>query len=491
MLKRFFRKFCLNQTFLVFVLMFLSFSLFAKSKIQSLRDTYKGPKAKYVFYFIGDGMGLSHINATEAYRAALEGKIGRKNLSFTDFSNICLTSTHALNRYVTDSAAAGTALATGNKTSVGTISMDLHGKKKFKSIASMAKEKGMKVGIISTVNINDATPSVFYAHNPNRRMSKEIAEDLLKSDFDLFAGGGLKKIKDYKSFLSKAGYIFIDNKKDFKKLKFNSSTNKKEKPSSKYYLACPIRDSSEACRYSVDMGSDEIRLSEFTKKATELLKGPEGFFLMIEGGKIDWAAHSNDALSVMKDIVEFDDAIKEAVKFYKKHPEETAIVVVADHETGGFGLGHTPTEYETYFTKLRHQKISLQELDNKIVQYISKTPKEKIRLEGLLVLIKKYTGLGDASKGLALNESDILELQKAFDLSIEGKNDNALYPKYSKPLSSKVISLLSEKAGLGWTTFYHTGVPVIAFAEGVGSELCTGIIDNTDMPKNLKLIMDL
>lgn len=482
MFTRFLKRFFLKNFFLVFL---LSFSLFAASKNEDLRSSYKGANAKYVFYFIGDGMGLSHISATEAYRAALDGKVGRKKLSFTDFSNVCLTSTHSLTRYITDSAAAGTALSTGNKTSPGTISMDKNGRKKFKSIATMAKEKGMKVGIITTVNMNDATPSVFYANQPSRKMSKDIAEDLLKSDFDLFAGGGLKKIKDHKVFLAKGGYKFIDKRRDFEKL--SASNNPAE--TAKYYLACPIRDVSEACRYSMDMGSNEIKLSEFTKKAIELLKGPEGFFMMIEGGKIDWAAHSNDARAVMEDIMAFDEAIKEAIKFYKKHPEETSIIVVADHETGGFGLGYTGTEYETYFSKLKNQKVSLQELDNKISEYISQGPSEKLSLKGILPIIKKYTGLGDASKGLALNEADISELKKAFHLSINGTSDKTLYPEYSKPLSSKVIHILSNKAGLGWTTFYHTGVPVVSFAEGLGSELCTGIMDNTDVPKNIMSII--
>jgi alkaline phosphatase len=296
-------------------------------------------------------------------------------------------------RYVTDSAAAGTALSTGNKTSPGIISMDKNAKKKFKSVATMAKEKGMKVGIITTVNMNDATPSVFYANQPSRKMSKEIAEDLLKSDFDLFAGGGLNKIKNLRDFLTKGGYTLIDNRKDFNKLircdlvdsKVKESDGK-VKGSEKYYLACPVRDGSQACRYSMDMGKNEIRLSELTKKAIELLEGPEGFFMMVEGGKIDWAAHSNDARAVMEDVMAFDEAIKEALNFYKKHPQETAIIVVADHETGGFGIGHTATEYETYFTKLKNQKVSLQELDNKISEYISKTPKEKLSFEGLLPL---------------------------------------------------------------------------------------------------------
>ncbi|MEI6093645.1 MAG: alkaline phosphatase, partial [bacterium] len=155
----------MKKFFLVFLIAIFTLSINAQDS----------QKAKYVFLFIGDGMGLVHINATEAYRAALKDKIGIDKLNFTKFPNLAVATTYAADRYITDSAAAGTALATGNKTAVETISMDYTRTKKLKSIAQMAKEKGMKVGIITTVNMNDATPAVFYAHQPERSMLKEIA----------------------------------------------------------------------------------------------------------------------------------------------------------------------------------------------------------------------------------------------------------------------------------------------------------------------------
>jgi alkaline phosphatase len=473
-MKKFFR--------VLFVLtIFLSFSLQAQD-VEKLRAGYKGPKAKYIFYFIGDGMGLAHISGTEAYRAAVKGMIGLDKLNFTKFPHLALAATYAKDRYITDSAAAGTALATGNKTSVDTVGMDATRTKKFTSMAELAKKNGMKVGIISTVNINDATPACFYAHQPNREMAKEISEELLKSGFDYFAGGGLKGIKDMKDFLNKGGYKFIDSRKEF-----NSFKDKNVK----VYAECPIVEKSYACRHSMDQGPTEIPLNELTKKGIELLDNPNGFFMMIEGGKIDWAAHGNDTAGVVYDVIALDNAVGEALKFYDKHPDETIIVVTADHETGGFSLGHRAMFYESALKKIGYQKISLIEFDKKIAEYRNAHTPENAKLEDMLPVVKKYFGLGSRSKGLELSEKEMAELKDAFFASMTGKRDKDKYGKEGEPFSAAVVKLLSNKAGLSWTTNSHTGMPTVAFAKGDGAELFSGYIENTDVAKNIMTVAGL
>lgn len=462
----------MKKLFFVFLVSLFTISVWAQDS----------QKAKYVFLFIGDGMGLAHINATEAYKAAMNDKIGVEKLNFTKFPNVAVATTYAKDRYITDSAAAGTALATGNKTAVETISMDYTRTKKFKSIATMAKEKNMKVGIITTVNMNDATPSVFYANQPVRSMSKEIAQELLTSNFDFFGGGGLRGIKDLSAFLSKGPYKFVDTKKGFRKV-----SNK----DGKVYIACPIRDEAEACRYSVDQNSDDITLSDITKKAIEVLDNPNGFFMMVEGGKIDWAAHANDAASVIKDVEAFDKSIVEAINFYNKHPKETTIIVTADHETGGFALGYSGMEYDSAFTKLKNQKISVKKMDEKIEEYKQTHKPENAKLDDLMPFISKNFGLGVKSKGLELTQEEIQVLQDAFTASMTGKKHKSKYGKDSDPLSSTVSRILDQKAGIAWTTFSHTGIPVMVFAKGQGSEMFKSYIDNTDIPKNIMKIADL
>ena len=156
-------------------------------------QAYYGKKAKYVFYFIGDGMALSQINSTEIFKGTQNGNgpMGRQPMNFTAFSHQGVQRTQSADTFITESAAAGTALATGNKTNNDILGMDPTKSVKFKTMAEMAKEKGMKVGIVSSVSLDHATPGAFYAHQPTRKNYYEIGQEMINSNFDYFAGGGL------------------------------------------------------------------------------------------------------------------------------------------------------------------------------------------------------------------------------------------------------------------------------------------------------------
>ena len=163
---------------------------------------FKGPK--YIFYFIGDGMASPQIHATEAYLAALEeddaapGGVKAKKLAMSTFPVQGMQMSYANDRFITGSAAAGTALACGKKTNIGVIAMDPDATVPYKTLAEAAKAKGMKVGIISSVSIDHATPAVFYSHTDSRNNYEQIGEQLLASNFDYFAGGGFR-VNKYKS----------------------------------------------------------------------------------------------------------------------------------------------------------------------------------------------------------------------------------------------------------------------------------------------------
>src|SRR5690606_28271570 len=145
---------------------------------------------KYVFYMIGDGMGLNHVLLAEMYQSELRGEIGRTPLSFSQFPYSSFITTYSATHGVTDSSAGGTALATGKKTKNGVIAMDTTGTTPYRSLAYAAKDKGLKVGITTTVSIDHATPASFYAHQPSRNMYYEIAQEIIPSNFDFFAGAG-------------------------------------------------------------------------------------------------------------------------------------------------------------------------------------------------------------------------------------------------------------------------------------------------------------
>ena len=147
-------------------------------------------QAKYVFYFIGDGMGVNQVNGTEMYQAEIQnGRIGVEPLLFTQFPVATMATTFSAKNSVTDSAAAGTALATGKKTYNGAISVG-EDKNAIQTVAEKAKKAGKKVGVTTSVSVDHATPAAFYAHQPDRNMNYEIALDLPKANFDFYAGGG-------------------------------------------------------------------------------------------------------------------------------------------------------------------------------------------------------------------------------------------------------------------------------------------------------------
>ncbi|MBN1971938.1 MAG: alkaline phosphatase, partial [Candidatus Delongbacteria bacterium] len=456
------------------------------------------------FYFIGDGMGMPQISATERYLAALDGKEGQRKLNITKFPNQTMVTTYAEDRFITGSAAAGTALATGNKTTINTISMDGKREKPLKTIAEIAKSEGKKVGIISSVSIDHATPAAFYAHQPTRKMLYEIGLDMIKADFDFYGGGDVVYPRgkdksaskgDVYEELKKAGYKITRDKNEFKSLNQNSG---------KVFAISPTLDADKATRYAMDQNpKDDISLKELTIKAVEMFSGNEkGFFVMVEGGKIDWACHANDAAATIHDVLAFDDAVGVAVDFYNKHPEETLIVIVGDHETGGMTLGFSGRQYDSAFEVLKNQKMSYLAFDESVIQPmknidgIAKLNKDQLIEKfwsEIYIQIQNNFSLG--TDKLPLNEYEINILKDAFAASMLGekiapKSDQTylLYGGY-EPLSIKLTTILNQKAGIGWTSYSHTGVPIPAYAMGCGQELFFGYNDNTDVAKNIIAVM--
>ena len=283
-------------------------------------------QAKYVFYFIGDGMGVNQVNGTEMYLAEQEGRIGVTPLLFTQFPAVGVATTFSATNSVTDSSAAGTALATGVKTYNGAIGMDDQ-KNVIQSVAEKAKKAGKKVGVTTSVSVDQATPAAFYAHQPNRSMYYEIALDLPKANFDFYAGGGFLKpttTADKKEapsifpIIEEAGYTIAKGIDDFKV---------KSTQADKMILIQKDGANPSCLPYSIDRKDGDMTLAEITESAVSFLtKGKnKGFFLMVEGGKIDWACHSNDPATVFEEVIDMDNAIKVAYEFYKKHPKNVVI----------------------------------------------------------------------------------------------------------------------------------------------------------------------
>ena len=495
-------------------LMLLAFTASASdSNIEKQRQNYRGKTPKYIFYFIGDGMGLSQSNAAEAYLSAINNKSGVQKLEMNKFPHHGFYTTYASDRFITGSAAAGTALATGYKASINTIGMDASKQKPVESIAERARDLGYKVGIVSSVSIDHATPAAFYAHQPSRSMYYNISLDLSKSNFNYFGGGGIKhpegdgKIDknnlmanfgqgaDKKVANKQANSIELAKERGYRLLNTKAEFQNLKKGDNKIIAIAPRLAGGKALPYAIDQTEDDITLSDFTKKGIELLDNKKGFFMMVEGGKIDWTCHANDAATAIKEIINLDSAVKIALEFYNKHPKETLIVVGGDHETGGMALGFSGSHYDSAFKILQYQNIS----NDGFTELVDKYKKDNLgnyKLEDGMTLVEKHFGLGDKEKGLELSTFEKDQLANAFEQSMNykkefKKNDQfyLLYGSYN-PLTTTACHILSQKAGIGWTSFSHTATPIPVRAIGVGAELFSGYYDNTDMAKNIFRLLE-
>ena len=266
------------------------------SLVEQQRQNYTGKSPKYIFYFIGDGMGLSQSNAAEAYLAAISGKNGIQKLEMNKFPYHGFYTTYASDRFITGSAAAGTALATGYKTSINTIGMDASKQKSLQTVAERARDLGYKVGIVSSVSIDHATPASFYAHQPSRNMYYNISLDLSKSNFNYFGGGGFKHPDgdgklDKNNSMANFGMgvdkkienkltnaIEIAKERGYRLLNTKEAFNQLKKGDDKIIAIAPRLAGGKALPYAIDQTENDITLSEFTKKGIELLDNKNGFF---------------------------------------------------------------------------------------------------------------------------------------------------------------------------------------------------------------------
>lgn len=390
------------------------------------KEAPKPEKAKYVFLFIGDGMGFAHIGLTEAYQAYKKGKMGSEPLQFTQFPVMGMATNYSASNIITCSSASATALASGIKTNNSTVGVYPDSIPVYQ-ITYKLRDLGYKIGIMTSVTIDHATPAGFFGHNISRKNYFQLAMELPESGFEFFGGGGFqgatdKNIADAESQvygkLAEKGYTVAYGLDEYKAKKASSE---------KMILLQKGDKKNKVLPYVIGRKADDLTLAQVVGSAIDYLYEPggKGFFIMAEGGKIDWAAHVNDAAGTIMEVIDMDNAIKVAYEFYKAHPDETLIVVTADHETGGLTLGQK-SGYKYYPAVLDEA-------------------------------MKKFADEGTTPENYMTRE---------------------------------VLDTLSKKARIGWTTRGHTGLYVPVFAVGAGSKLFAGRIDNTDIPKNILKAMD-
>lgn len=306
----------------------------------------ESPRAKYIFLMIGDGMGASHVAVAESYLSAKAGKIGGEQLTMTQFPYYGTCTTHCLDKTITCSAASGTAIASGQKTLYSRLGCDAD----FNRLESMAfplKEEGYKIGIMSSVPITHATPAAFYASTPDRGDGYGIMKQIPDSGFDFFGGSGFEDMfgKDGQQlgadkYLEQHGYEVC-----FGPEEFLAAADTCER-----IVFCQQKSKAEDAKayVSEEADAEDITLAEMLQLAIDYLGDEEPFFIMCEGGDIDWESHSSYTMPMIEKVISFDNAIAVAYEFYKAHPEETLIVVTADHETGGVALGQGESWSNTF-----------------------------------------------------------------------------------------------------------------------------------------------
>ena len=424
-------------------------------------------QAKYVFYFIGDGMGVDVVNITEAYLSDVNGERGSKSLLMTQFPVATFATTFSANADVTDSAASGTALATGKKTNNSTLGLNTAGNP-IETIAEKAKKTGKKVGIATTVTINHATPGAFYAHQKNRNMYYEISHDLLASGFDFFAGAGFADAKDIYTLVEDAGYTVSKGYNDFRA---------NARGSDKVVLVHENWEKSGGIPYSIDRIGQDLTLKQITRAAIDVLTkdNKNGFFLMLEGGKIDGGGHGNDGATMIKEVIAMDEAIQVAFDFYKKHPKETLIVITADHDTGGISYtGNNKIQ------NLQYQRCSQNELSVRMNKLMEEK-NNKVSWEDIKTLLSETMGFW---KEVPVSWEYERILRDAYENTIAKNKDDKDVNLYAenKLLAAKAKEVLNSISGLGWATASHTSGYVPVFVIGKGQELFTHKMDNVDIP---------
>jgi alkaline phosphatase len=331
---------------------------------------------------------------------------------------------------------------------------------------------------MTTVTIDHATPSAHYAHTPSRNDYYIIGTQLTESNFDFFGGSGFSRPQDKQNpsapnlydLAEQKGYTLAGGYEDAK-----------AKIGSEKLLVVPeerLEDRSRhagALPYAIDRGDKDLRLSQIVELAIAQLSTYDRFFMMAEGGKIDYASHANDGATVLHEVIDFDQAIEVAYRFYEQHPDETLIVITADHETGGMALGNS--DYVLNLKILANQQCSLDKLSDQLSD-LHKSEGKNLQWEQVKQLISANTGLYTQVE--MTTEEDAL-LQDAFASMMSHQDVVKTLYKDLNALAAKSLAILNKKSRLGWTSGGHTASAVPIFAIGVGAERFTGWHDNSEI----------
>ncbi len=437
---------------------------------------------KNVILLIPDGMSTTGTTLARWYN-------GGKPLALDEMAS-GLVRTYWAAGPITDSAPSATAYATGYKStdkyiSVAADSVTMPGytyknqyeaRRPLATVLEGAKLSGKSTGLIATSEISHATPACFASHTASRTEEENIAEQILYHNIDVVLGGSTHYMtadnrKDGEDLISVAkenGYDFVTTPEQMK----NSKSDK---------LWGSFADMDLA--YDFDRNSlKEPSLAEMTSKAISLLsRNKKGFFLMVEGSKVDWAAHGNDPVGVVSDVLAFDKAVKTALDFAKKD-KHTVIISVTDHANGGITIGNSNTNgtyssigLDAFMVPLKKAKLTAEGVAIKIYEDRTADVKQ---------VISNYYGINDLSD----------EESQAVDAALKADAEKSVTRGQDSAIKAVLAGLMSKRANIGWTTSGHTGEEVTLYTYAPDGQRLAGVVENTQIAeyiaKNLGINLD-
>ena len=430
---------------------------------------------KYIFLFLADGAGTTHMEITRQYNRIVhnEGIVIADKIMKE--GNLGLITTDAADSLSTDSAAAATALASGCKAKLGVLGMCADGSVP-KTAMEIAKENGMRVGLVTNAAVYDASPAAFISHVPNRRNFSAILNRYLELEPDVLLGGGKEQFLPQSQPGSRRNDE-IDLIAAFVKKGYLHVSNKQELEQAQRAKVLGLFSSADMS-FEIDRNKQtEPSVYDMTQAVIRLLHSgnPNGFFVFIENENVDTASHQTDIASMIRDYREFDRAVGLAYEFYKKYPRETLIVVTSDHETGGLG-----------FT------LALKDLSStKGPNQVAATIDDLKKLDSIPISLKKASGiLGPNPTGEAIDNL-MKEYFKGFTLAPDYKEAIIKRQPISRsifidPTINALGMMIANNTQAYWLTTAHTNQPVFVAALGAGAEQFRGYQDNADFGKKLK-----
>lgn len=427
---------------------------------------------KYIFYYIGDGMGMGPVMAAQNYNRNILGN--DKPLNMMQFPVVGWSQTWSANSDITDSAAAGTALSTGSKTKNSMLGMNAD-TVAVTSVAKILFDEGYGVAVATSVAPDDATPGAFYTHVPNRGMLYEIGCDMAASGYQFVAGAGLRgtmtdgKPNDLLDRFAAEGVQIVRGPEGIDAIS-----------SDRVLVLNPEGGSDHNIGYTIDSIAGALTLPMIARAALTQLErtSPDKFFMMIEGGNIDHALHGNDGGAAIKEILNFDQALGVAFDFYRQHPDETLIIVTADHDTGGMAIVKERGG-KGGLANIDYQKVSKEEFSN-FCKAMLKT-RNIFTWDDMKEYLSENLGF---FTHIPVSEKAEARLKKLFDDTFELRNtadQKTLYANFNA-FAVEVFNMFNDASGLAFTTTSHSGNVVPVFAVGCGADALKGFNNNTDIP---------